>query len=117
LWGGGDPYDPDSAAYTLLHSRYADAGGYVNMTRYRSPAVDAALDTGRRAADPAARRSAYLNFQKAYVADPGWAFLVFLNHAYVVRDGWTGTRPMVEPHDHGLIHGPWWNLEEWAPAK
>ncbi|WP_204010416.1 ABC transporter substrate-binding protein [Virgisporangium aurantiacum] len=116
LWGGGDPYDPDSAAYTLLHSRYADAGGYVNMTRYRDPAVDAALDAGRRAPDQAARKAAYNDFQKAYVADPGWAFLVFLDHAYVVRDGWTGSEPMVEPHDHGLIHGPWWNLEEWTPT-
>jgi peptide/nickel transport system substrate-binding protein len=47
IWGGGDPYDPDSAAYTLLHSRYIGQPGYVNMTLYRNPAVDAALDTDR----------------------------------------------------------------------
>jgi len=117
IWGGGDPYDPDSAAYSLLHSRFADAGGYVNMTRYRNRAVDAALDAGRRSADPAARQQAYRDFQHAFVADPGWAFLVFLDHTYVVRDRWTGLQDQVEPHDHGFIHGPWWNIEDWQPAS
>ena len=22
----------------------------------------------------------------------------------------------VEPHDHGLLYGPWWNLERWVPT-
>jgi len=117
LWGGGDPYDPDTASYSLLHSRFADAGGYVNMTGYDNPAVDAALDAGRTSADPAVRSQAYREFQRAFVTDPGWAFLVFLNHTYVLRGEYGGLRPQVEPHDHGLIHGPWWNLEEWTPAS
>lgn len=117
IWGGGDPYDPDSAAYTLLNSRYIGKDGYVNMTRYRNPQVDAALDKGRRSNDPAARKAAYADFQRAYVADPGWAFLVFLNHTYVMRDGWTGLQPQIEPHDHGLLHAPWWNLEKWTPKS
>lgn len=117
LWGGGDPYDPDTASYSLLHSKFADAGGYVNMTRYDNPAVDAALDTGRTSNDPAVRSQAYRAYQEAFVAEPGWAFLVFLNHTYVLRGDYGGLRPQVEPHDHGLIHGPWWNLEEWTPAS
>ncbi|MGE3661636.1 MAG: ABC transporter substrate-binding protein [Pseudonocardia sp.] len=116
IWGGGDPYDPDTAAYTLLHSRYIGQDGYVNMTRYRNATVDAALDRGRSSLDPAARKAAYDEFQEAYVADPGWAFLVFLDHTYVMRTGWTGMQEQVEPHDHGLLHGPWWNLEKWAPS-
>lgn len=116
VWGGGDPYDVDSASYSLLHSRFADTGGYVNMTRYRNPAVDAALDAGRRAGTMPERTRAYREFQRSFVADPGWAFLVFLDHTYVVRDGWTGIDPMVEPHDHGFVHGPWWNIETWKPA-
>lgn len=116
VWGGGDPYDPDTAAYTLLHSRYIGQDGYVNMTHYRNAAVDAALDTGRSSLDPAARKAAYDAFQEAFVADPGWAFLVFLDHTYVVRTGWSGMQQQVEPHDHGLLHGPWWNLEKWAPS-
>lgn len=115
LWGGGDPYDPDTAAYTLLHSRYAGQDGYVNMTLYRNPSVDTALDTGRRALDPAARKQAYTDFQQAYLADPGWAFLVFLDHTYVLRDKWNGQVEQVEPHDHGLVHAVWWNLERWTP--
>jgi len=117
LWGGGDPYDPDTASYSLLHSKFADAGGYVNMTRYQDPAVDAALDTGRTATDPAVRDAAYQDYQRAFVANPGWAFLVFLNHTYVLRGDYGGLRDQVEPHDHGLLHGPWWNLEEWVPAS
>jgi peptide/nickel transport system substrate-binding protein len=117
LWGGGDPYDPDSAAYTLLHSRYIGQRGYVNMTMYRDPAVDAALDAGRRTIDQVARKAAYDAFQAAYVADPGWAFLVFLDHTYVLKDRWMGQAPQVEPHDHGLLHAVWWNLEKWTPRS
>lgn len=115
LWGGGDPYDPDTASYSLLHSKFADAGGYVNMTRYDDPAVDAALDTGRTSDDPAVREQAYRDYQEAFVDDPGWAFLVFLDHTYVLRGDYGGLEPQVEPHDHGLIHGPWWNVEQWTP--
>lgn len=117
IWGGGDPFDPDTPSYTLLHSRYIGQEGYVNMTLYRNPQVDAALDAGRNTLDPAARKAAYYAFQTAYVADPGWAFLVFIDHTYVLRDGWTGQVPQIEPHDHGLLHGPWWNLEKWTPAS
>lgn len=102
--------------YTLLSSRYIGQDGYVNMTLYRDAQVDAALDAGRTTVDPAARKAAYDAFQTAYVADPGWAFLVFLDHTYVMRDGWTGQQPQIEPHDHGLLHGPWWNLEKWTPT-
>ena len=117
VWGGGDPYDPDTAAYTLLHSRYAGQDGYVNMTLYKNSTVDIALDTARRSLDPAARKKAYDEFQKAYSADPGWAFLVFLDHTYVLRDRWNGQETQVEPHDHGLVHAVWWNLERWTPKS
>ncbi|MGZ3144615.1 ABC transporter substrate-binding protein [Lentzea chajnantorensis] len=117
IWGGGDPYDPDTAAYTLLHSRYAGQPGYVNMSHYRNSTVDTALDTARRSLGPAVRKQAYSDFQQAYVADPGWAFLVFLEHTYVVRDKWNGQETQVEPHDHGLVHAVWWNLERWTPKS
>jgi peptide/nickel transport system substrate-binding protein len=117
IWGGGDPYDPDSATYTLLNSRYIGQSGYVNMTLYRNAAVDNALDTGRRSLDPAIRKRAYDDFQTAYVADPGWAFLVFLDHTYVLRDKWNGQDPQIEPHDHGLLHALWWNLDKWTPKS
>jgi peptide/nickel transport system substrate-binding protein len=117
VWGGGDPYDPDTASYTLLHSRYAGQAGYVNMTLYRNAGVDSALDTGRRSLDPTVREQAYTDFQTAYVADPGWAFLVFLDHTYVLRDRWNGQAEQVEPHDHGLVHAVWWNLERWTPKS
>jgi ABC-type transport system substrate-binding protein len=94
-----------------------DANGYVNMTLYRNGKVDAALDAGRQTVDPAARKQAYRDFQQAYVDDPGWAFLVFLDHTYVLRDKWNGLAEQVEPHDHGLAHAVWWNLETWTPKS
>ncbi|SMD07584.1 ABC transporter substrate-binding protein [Kibdelosporangium aridum] len=115
VWGGGDPYDPDTAAYTLLHSRYSGQPGYVNMTLYKNSQVDTALDEARKNLDRAARKQAYGDFQKAFIADPGWAFLVFLDHTYVMRDKWTGLEEQVEPHDHGMVHAVWWNLEHWSP--
>ena len=87
------------------------------MTLYRNSTVDTALDTARRSLDPAVRKKAYLDFQQAYSADPGWAFLVFLDHTYVVRDRWSGQETQVEPHDHGLVHAVWWNLERWTPKS
>ncbi|ALG12534.1 ABC transporter substrate-binding protein [Kibdelosporangium phytohabitans] len=115
IWGGGDPYDPDSAAYTLLHSRYSGQPGYVNMTLYNNSQVDAALDTARKSLDPAVRKQSYRDFQKVFTGDPGWAFLVFLDHTYVMRDKWNGIESQVEPHDHGMVHAVWWNLEHWSP--
>ncbi|MGH3695749.1 MAG: ABC transporter substrate-binding protein [Pseudonocardiaceae bacterium] len=49
IWGGGDPYDPDSAAYTLLNSRYIGEPGYVNMTR---PYANAPTTSSRAPTSP-----------------------------------------------------------------
>ncbi|SHF32735.1 ABC transporter substrate-binding protein [Streptoalloteichus hindustanus] len=114
--GGGNPLDPDLKSYPLLHSSYA-ANGFNNPGSYRNAEVDAALEAGRRTTDPAQRVVAYKQFQRAYVADPGMVFLTFLDHTYVVREGWTGYQEVVEPHTHGFTWGPWWNLQDWAPRR
>lgn len=31
-------------------------------------------------------------------------------------DRWQHLTTQVEPHDHGLASGPWWNVEDWQPA-
>jgi len=114
--GGGTPFDPDLVAYQLLHSSFA-ADGFNNPGSYSNPDVDAALDVGRRATDDAERVAAYQRFQRAYAADPGMVFLTFLEHTYVLREGWQGYQPIVDPHAHGVTWGPWWNLEDWTRAS
>ncbi|GAA4025774.1 ABC transporter substrate-binding protein [Allokutzneria multivorans] len=112
--GGGNPFDPDLKSYPLLHSSFA-ANGFNNPGSYRNAQVDAALDAGRKETDPAQRVAYYRQFQRAYAADPAMVFLVFLDHTYVVRDGWTGYQEVVDPHTHGLTWGPWWNVQSWVP--
>ncbi|MDG9719738.1 ABC transporter substrate-binding protein [Streptomyces sp. DH24] len=115
LAGFGSTGDPDFGLYTLLHSSLA-GDGFNNMSHYDNPAVDRALDTGRRSQDPAARRAAYDTLQRELVKDPGYTFLTHIDHLYVLADRWDGLTTQVEPHEHGFASGPWWNVEDWQPA-
>ncbi|MFE9932344.1 ABC transporter substrate-binding protein [Streptomyces sp. NPDC005533] len=114
LAGGGSPADPDFDQYLLLASSLG-GDGFNNMARYDNPAVDRALDEARRSGDPAARKAAYDTVQRELVKDPGYVFLTHIDHLYVVNDRWEGLTTQVEPHDHGLGSGPWWNVESWKP--
>ncbi|MFI7277424.1 ABC transporter substrate-binding protein [Streptomyces sp. NPDC049879] len=112
LSGGGNPADPDFDLYGLLHSRLA-GDGWNNMAHYANPAVDEQLDAARRTADRDARQEAYDAVQRELADDPGYTFLTHIDHVYVMADRWDGVTTQPEPHDHGLGHGPWWNVESW----
>ena len=118
LGGGSEPYDPDTQAYTTLSSQYVEPGVgsiYDNASDYSNPAVDEALDRARRELDPDTRNSLYRDMQVAYVADPGYVFLAFLDHTYISRDSeWATSEPILEPHSHGVTWGPWWSLDTWT---
>ncbi|MFB7182149.1 ABC transporter substrate-binding protein [Streptomyces sp. NPDC056257] len=114
LAGGGSPADPDFDQYLLLTSSLG-GDGFNNMARYDNRTVDRALDEARRSGDPAARKAAYDTVQRELVKDPGYVFLTHIDHLYVVNDRWEGLTTQVEPHDHGLGSGPWWNVESWKP--
>ncbi|MFI6373419.1 ABC transporter substrate-binding protein [Streptomyces sp. NPDC050546] len=116
LAGFGSTGDPDFGLYTLLHSSLA-GDGFNNMARYDNPAVDRALDNGRRGQDPAEREAAYDKLQRALVQDPGYTFLTHIDHLYVLADRWDGLGTQLEPHEHGFASGPWWNIEDWQPKK
>jgi peptide/nickel transport system substrate-binding protein len=116
LAGFGSTGDPDFGLYTLLHSSLA-GDGFNNMARYDNPAVDRALDTGRRSQGPDTRRAAYDKLQHALVQDPGYTFLTHIDHLYVLADRWDGLSTQLEPHEHGFASGPWWNIEDWQPKK
>ncbi|NEA99326.1 ABC transporter substrate-binding protein [Streptomyces sp. SID13726] len=116
LAGFGSTGDPDFGLYTLLHSSLA-GDGFNNMARYDDPAVDKALDTGRRSQDPATREAAYTTLQRELVKNPGYTFLTHIDHLYVLADRWSGLTTQLEPHEHGFASGPWWNIEDWQPKK
>ncbi|WP_344259844.1 ABC transporter substrate-binding protein [Streptomyces sodiiphilus] len=116
LIGGGSPADPDFDLYGLLHSELA-GDGWNNMGRYDNPAVDELLETARRTADRAEREAAYAAVQRELADDPGYTFLTHIDHVYVLADAWDGVTTQLEPHDHGLGAGPWWNVEDWQPKQ
>ncbi|MBX9421298.1 ABC transporter substrate-binding protein [Streptomyces lateritius] len=114
LAGGGSPGDPDFDQYLLLKSSLG-GDGFNNMAWYANKTVDRALEEGRRTNDPAERRAAYDTVQRELVKNPGYTFLTHIDHLYVLADAWDGPSTQVEPHDHGLAAGPWWNVESWKP--
>ncbi|MEU2546782.1 ABC transporter substrate-binding protein [Streptomyces roseolus] len=116
LAGGGSPGDPDFDQYLLLKSTLA-GDGFNNMAWYDNKAVDRALEAGRRTNDRAQRKAAYDTVQRELAENPGYTFLTHIDHLYVVNDSWDGLGTQVEPHDHGLAAGPWWNVETWKPKK
>ncbi|MFD6762894.1 ABC transporter substrate-binding protein [Streptomyces roseolus] len=116
LAGGGSPGDPDFDQYLLLKSTLA-GDGFNNMAWYDNEAVDRALEDGRRTNDAAKRKAAYDTVQRELAKNPGYTFLTHIDHLYVVNDSWEGLGTQVEPHDHGLAAGPWWNVETWKPKK
>jgi peptide/nickel transport system substrate-binding protein len=104
----GDPFDPDTALYSVLRGDTV-LGGYHNET------VDAAVDTGRSATDPAERATAYRKLQRAWVTAPGMVVLAAPNHTYVMRESWDGYQPVVDASSVDATWGAWWNLENWTP--
>ncbi|WP_327653949.1 ABC transporter substrate-binding protein [Streptomyces sp. NBC_00483] len=112
LAGGGAPADPDFDQYSLLKSSLA-GNGFNNMAHYDNKKVDAALEDARRTDDKAKRQAAYDTVQRALVNDPGYTFLTHIDHLYVVDKKFGDLSTQVEPHDHGLASGPWWNVEDW----
>ncbi|MGW4204264.1 ABC transporter substrate-binding protein [Streptomyces sp. NPDC004726] len=116
LAGGGSPGDPDFDQYLLLTSSLA-GDGFNNMAWYDNPVVDKALLDGRRSGDKAVRKAAYDTVQRELVKNPGYTFLTHIDHLYVVDDKWDGLSTQIEPHEHGLASGPWWNVEDWTPKK
>ncbi|MFF2852741.1 ABC transporter substrate-binding protein [Streptomyces sp. NPDC058001] len=116
LAGGGSPADPDFDQYTLLNSDLA-GDGFNNMAWYDNPVVDRALDAARRTADKAARKAAYDTVQRELVKNPGYTFLTHIDHLYVTDKRFGSLTTQVEPHDHGLASGPWWDVEHWRPTS
>ncbi|MGY1439126.1 ABC transporter substrate-binding protein [Streptomyces reniochalinae] len=116
LLGNGFPADPDFDLYPTLHSSQA-GNGWNNLAYYHDKTVDEQLDAARRSRDPQVRKAAYAKAQRALAGNPGYTFLTTIDHVYVIDDKWRGLTTQVEPHDHGIGAGPWWNVQDWQPKK
>lgn len=116
LAGGGAGFDPDFDLYPSLHSSLG-GNGWNNMPHYSDPAVDEALELGRESSDETERRKAYDTVQRRFAENPGYTFLTYIDHVYVTTDAYDDLTTQVEPHDHGIAAGPWWNLEDWRLPK
>lgn len=118
--GGGDrPYDADTQVYRMLSSDFAEYDAndpYSNPSGYANADVDALLTQARTSTDSEARATLYRELQRQQVEDPAMVSLFSLEHTYIARDmeQWNGTASVVEPHEHGVSWGPWWNVEEWT---
>ncbi|HEV2783984.1 MAG TPA: ABC transporter substrate-binding protein [Actinophytocola sp.] len=108
LFGFGNPFDPDLYLYQLLHSS-ADGRLAAN------PTIDAALDTGRTATDPAQRATAYRKLQRTYLTAPSMVVLAAPQHTYVLRETWNGYEPVIDAQDPDFTWGAWWNVHKWTP--
>ena len=119
VFGGGDvPYDPDTQVFSALHSSFADYDPndpYSNPSQYRNPAVDELLDKARGEVDTALRDADYRELQSLLIANPPTVSLFVLDHSYVARglDRYSPIEHVVEPHEHGVAWGPWWNVASW----
>lgn len=114
LGGGSAPWDPDMMSHDLFHTRGAGTSEYDNPGDYGSAELDAKLDEARRATDDAERARLYREVQQLYVDDPSSIFLATVDHVYLAKENQWDKGPLIlEPHIHGAIWGPWWNLRDW----
>ena len=101
-WGSYDPTE----MYHLFHSRVSGEG-YFNPGLYKNPAVDAYLDQALAAASTDEAEQFWRAAQwdgstgVAPQGDAPWAWLVNLDHTYLVNQGLDIGTTRVEPHGHG----------------
>jgi len=118
--GGGDmPYDPDTQVFRQLHSDYAGFDtddAYSNPSGYADEEVDRLLEEARREPDADARAATYRALQETLVANPPMVSVFALEHTYVARglDDWDGVAHVLEPHEHGVAWGPWFDVQHWT---
>ncbi len=106
----GSPVDPDSVYATFSSRATVDKGGF-NLGGYADAQVDAALESGRTAADDAGRHAAYLALQTRLVANPARAFIVSPNGTAVVSKTMRGAPREIVALGEGFF---FWNVEKWA---
>lgn len=115
LLGGGDrPYSLDTQLYGALHTKTPGSSTWDNPGNFGTPYRDALLEEGRKTSDITRQTEIYRRVQESYIDDPSYVFLVFVDHTYVMKARGTEASSLtVEPHEHGVTWGPWWDLSSW----
>lgn len=113
LGGGDNPYTLDTQAYRVLHTPGPATGVFDNPGGYSDPILDDALETARAASTT--DTTAWEPVVDAYMANPGYVFVTFLDHTYLSAplSDYQRPAPIMEPHSHGVTLGPWSTLAAW----
>lgn len=109
--GWGTPYDPDSSVFGPFSSSEVLAKGGSNYGSYSNPDVDKALAKGRDTDDPAVRKAAYTDLQKALADDPPFVWISYLKTDNAIPAALKGPQQRTLGH-HG--YGFFWNAEKWS---
>lgn len=111
-WGSHDPLE----MYNLYSTAYRGVD-YYNTGYYSNPKVDAWMEQALRATD---EQTAIDNWRKAQwdgttgfsaLGDAPWAWLVNLDHLYLVNGKLDIGKPKIQPHGHGWPMTD--NIAEW----
>ncbi|WP_338707910.1 ABC transporter substrate-binding protein [Paenibacillus amylolyticus] len=112
-WGSHDPLE----TYNLYSSTHKGEG-YYNVGLYSNPVVNSWMD---KALQATSEEEALPFWQKAewdgttgfsYQGDAPWAWLVNIDHLYLVTNGLNIGEQQIHPHGHGWPVTT--NLEEWS---
>ncbi|MGO4730971.1 ABC transporter substrate-binding protein [Paenibacillus sp. 2KB_22] len=112
-WGSHDPLE----TYNLYSSTHKGEG-YYNVGLYSNPVVDSWME---KALQATSEEEALPFWQKAewdgttgfsYQGDAPWAWLVNIDHLYLVTNGLNIGEQQIHPHGHGWPVTS--NLEEWT---
>lgn len=107
LIGWGSPFDADDHTYKVFGT---DKG--ANYSGYSDGLVDQYLTEARQSDDPAVRKEAYAEFQKALANDPAYAFICYIDADYVASTAIHGIAADTVMGHHGV--GIFWNVTEWT---
>ncbi|USK36710.1 ABC transporter substrate-binding protein (plasmid) [Bacillus sp. F19] len=111
-WGSHDPLE----MYNVYSSKYAGVD-YFNPGFYKSPIVDQYLEEAIAAKDEKAAMDLWKKAQwdgttgMSAKGDAPWAWLVNLNHLFLVREQLDIGHQQIHPHGHGWPVTS--NIEEW----
>jgi peptide/nickel transport system substrate-binding protein len=112
-WGSHDPIE----MYNLYNSKYMGVE-YYNSGYYKNPDVDDYLNKAIACTDEAQAieywKKAQWDEKTGFTAksDAPWAWLVNLQHLYLIRDNLNIGKQKIHPHGHGWPLTD--NIEEWG---
>lgn len=115
-WGSLDPYE----MYSIYSSENAGVD-YYNNGFYKNEKVDEYLEKALTTTDI---NEAIKYWQKAQwdgktglsaKGDAPWAWLVNIDHLYLVKEGLDIGKQRIQPHDHGW--SVTYNIEDWKWVK